>query len=129
MAAAAQLSIAPVVGPEVIAGSSRLKAGTVEKLILNMLSTATMIKLGFVYSNLMSNLRATNEKLRRRAREILAEETGLSADDAAIVFDNSGEDLRIALLMARSNLSPDEARQLLKSHGGSVRRALVSLRS
>jgi N-acetylmuramic acid 6-phosphate etherase len=127
MAAAAQIGIAPVVGPEVIAGSSRMKAGTAQKLILNMLSTATMIKLGFVYSNLMSNLRATNEKLRRRAREILAEETGLSPDDAASVFDNSGEDLRVALLMARSNLSPDEARQLLESHGGSVRRALVSL--
>jgi N-acetylmuramic acid 6-phosphate etherase len=129
MAAAAQISIAPVVGPEVIAGSSRMKAGTAEKLILNMLSTATMIKLGFVYSNLMSNLRATNEKLRRRARAILAEETGLSADDAASVFEKSGEDLRVALLMARSNLSPDEARQLLKSHGGSVRRALDSLNS
>lgn len=127
MALAAQVSIAPVVGPEVIAGSSRMKAGTAEKLILNMLSTATMIKLGLVYGNLMSNLRATNEKLRRRAREILAEESGLSADDAASVFDKSGEDVRIALLMARSNLSPDEARQLLKSHGGSIRRALVSL--
>lgn len=127
MAAAAEISIAPVVGPEVIAGSSRMKAGTAEKLILNMLSTAAMIKLGFVYSNLMSNLRATNEKLRRRAREILAQETGLSADDAASVFDNSGEDLRVALLMARSKLSADEARRLLESHGGSVRRALDSI--
>ena len=128
MAGAAQISIAPVVGPEVIAGSSRMKAGTAEKMILNMLSTATMIKLGLVYSNLMSNLRATNEKLRRRAREILAEESGLSADDAASVFENSGEDLRVALLMARSKLSADEARRLLESQSGSVRRALDSIK-
>jgi N-acetylmuramic acid 6-phosphate etherase len=124
MTTAAEVSIAPVVGPEVIAGSSRMKAGTAEKLILNMLSTATMIKLGFVYSNLMSNLRATNEKLRRRAREILAEETGISADEAASVFEKSGEDLRVALLMARAKLPADEARRLLESHSGSVRRAL-----
>jgi len=127
MAAAAQVSIAPVVGPEVIAGSSRMKAGTAEKLILNMLSTATMIKLGFVYGNLMSNLRATNEKLRRRAREILAEETGLSADDAASAFEKSGQDLRAAILMAHSRLSAEEARLLLGSHGGSLRQALESL--
>ena len=129
MAAAAEVSIALVVGPEVIAGSSRMKAGTAEKLILNMLSTATMIKLGLVYSNLMSNLRATNEKLRRRAREILTEETGLSANDAASVFEESGEDLRVALLMARSKQSVDEARRLLESHRGSVRRALDSIQS
>jgi N-acetylmuramic acid 6-phosphate etherase len=124
MAAAAQISIASVVGPEVIAGSSRMKAGTAEKMILNMLSTATMIKLGLVYSNLMSNLQATNEKLRRRARAILAEETGINADEAARVFEESGDDLRVALMMARSNLSPDEVRRLLESHGGSVRQAL-----
>ena len=129
MAAAAQISIAPVVGPEVIAGSSRMKAGTAEKLILNMLSTATMIKLGLVYGNLMSNLRATNEKLRRRAREILAEETGISKDEAARVFEKSGEDLRVALLMARSSLSPEEARRLLDAHGDSVRRALDSIQA
>jgi N-acetylmuramic acid 6-phosphate etherase len=124
MAAEADISIAPVVGPEVIAGSSRMKAGTAQKMILNMLSTATMIRLGLVYSNLMSNLRATNEKLVRRACAILAEETGLSADDAARVFEDSGRDLRTALLMARLELSRERAEQLLESHGGSVRRAI-----
>lgn len=127
MAAAAGVSIAPVVGPEVIAGSSRMKAGTAQKMILNMLSTATMIKMGLVFSNLMSNLRATNEKLRRRARAILAEEAGISAEEAGRVFEVAGEDLRVALLMARSSLSRSVAERLLESHGTSVRRALDSL--
>jgi len=127
MAAAAGVSIAPLVGPEVISGSSRMMAGTAQKMILNMLSTATMIKLGLVYSNLMSNLRATNEKLRRRARAILAEETGISSEEAARVFAAAGEDLRVALLMARSDLSRDEANRLLESQAGSVRRAIDSL--
>lgn len=128
MAAVAAVSISPLVGPEVIAGSSRMKAGTAQKMILNMLSTGTMIKLGLVYSNLMSNLRATNEKLRRRARAILAEETGMTADQAARVFDDAGEDLRVALLMTRANISRDDAARLLESHHGSVRSALDSVK-
>jgi len=124
MASAADVSIAPVVGPEVIAGSSRMKAGTSQKMILNMLSTATMIKLGLVYSNLMSNLKATNDKLRRRACAILAEETGLDASDAARVFEQSGRDLRIALLMVRGQLAREKALSLLESNKGSVRRAI-----
>lgn len=128
MAAVVDVSIAPVVGPEVIAGSSRMKAGTAQKMILNMLSTATMIKLGWVYSNLMSNLRATNDKLRRRACAILAEETGLSDEQAASTFKAAAGDLRIALLMAQANLSREDAQRLLDSHGGSVRGALDSVR-
>jgi N-acetylmuramic acid 6-phosphate etherase len=128
MAAVVDVSIAPVVGPEVIAGSSRMKAGTAQKMILNMLSTATMIKLGWVYSNLMSNLRATNDKLRRRACAILSEETGLSDDEAARTFQAAAGDLRIALLMAQVKLSPEDAQRLLDSHGGSVRSALDSVR-
>lgn len=127
IAAASGVSIAPVVGPEAIAGSSRMKAGTAQKMILNMLSTATMIKLGLVYSNLMSNLRATNEKLRRRARAILSEEAGIGSEEAERVFEAAGEDLRVALLMARSSLSRSDAERLLESHGRSVRRALDSL--
>lgn len=126
MSAIVDVSIAPVVGPEVIAGSSRMKAGTAQKLILNMLSTATMIKLGWVYSNLMSNLRATNDKLLRRACAILSEETGLSGEEATRIFQAAEWDLRIALLMARANLSRDDAERLLDSHGGSVRNALDS---
>jgi len=127
MAAAVDVSIAPVVGPEAIAGSSRMKAGTAQKMVLNMLSTATMIKLGLVYSNLMSNLRATNEKLRRRACAILAEEAGISDEEAKRFFKSSGEDLRIALLMACTGGTRIEAEQLLESHGNSVRRALDSV--
>jgi N-acetylmuramic acid 6-phosphate etherase len=127
MAAAVDVSIAVAVGPEAIAGSSRMKAGTAQKMILNMLSTASMIKLGLVYSNLMSNLRATNEKLRRRACAILCEQTGLSAEEAARIFENAGADLRVALLMARSDLSRADAERLLESHKGSVRRALDGL--
>jgi N-acetylmuramic acid 6-phosphate etherase len=124
MAAEADISIAAVVGPEVIAGSSRMKAGTAQKMILNMLSTATMVRLGLVYGNLMSNLQANNDKLVRRACAILAQESGVGIEDAARIFEQSGRDLRIALLMARLKLSCDDAEQLLKSHGGSVRRAI-----
>ena len=124
MAGIVDVSIAPVVGPEVIAGSSRMKAGTAQKMILNMLSTATMIKLGWVYSNLMSNLRATNDKLLRRACAILSEDTGLSSEEATRIFQAAEGDLRIALLMARANLSRDDAEKLLDSHAGSVRGAL-----
>jgi N-acetylmuramic acid 6-phosphate etherase len=124
MAAAAHLSISPVVGPEAITGSSRMKAGTAQKMILNMLSTATMVKLGFVYGNLMSNLFATNEKLRRRALSILREETGLDAESAARLFGESGDDLKLALLMAKGKLTLERARELLERHSGSVRRAL-----
>jgi len=127
MAAAADVSIAPVVGPEAIAGSSRMKAGTAQKMILNMLSTGTMIKLGLVYSNLLSNLRATNEKLRRRACAILAEEAAISAEEATRYFESAGQDLRIALLMARVGVSRLESEQLLEAHGSSVRRALESM--
>ena len=127
MAAAADVSIAPVVGPEAIAGSSRMKAGTAQKMILNMLSTGTMIKLGLVYSNLMSNLRATNEKLRRRACTILAEEAAITAEEATRYFESAGQDLRIALLMARVGVSRLESEQLLEAHGNSVRRALDSM--
>jgi N-acetylmuramic acid 6-phosphate etherase len=127
MAAIAAVSIAPVVGPEVIAGSSRMKAGTAQKMVLNMLSTATMIRRGLVYSNLMSNLKATNEKLCRRACAILAEETGIDADAAAQVFREAQNDLRVAMVMVRSGLSRDETEALLEHHKGSVRRALDSV--
>jgi N-acetylmuramic acid 6-phosphate etherase len=127
MAAAAGVAIAPIVGPEVIAGSSRMKAGTAQKLVLNMLSTATMIRLGLVYSNLMSNLKATNEKLRRRACAILAEEAALGEPEAARLFHSAGHDLRTALLMARAGVGKEEAEALLKQHGNSVRRAVDSL--
>ena len=92
-----------------------------------MLSTATMIRLGLVYGNLMSNLKASNEKLRRRACAILAEEAGISPEQAAQAFEAAGNDLRLALIMTRASLSRAEAGQLLRANGGSVRRTLDSL--
>lgn len=127
MASAAQISIAPMVGPEVIAGSSRMKAGTAQKMILNMISTATMIRLGLVYGNLMSNLKASNAKLHLRAKAILAEEVGISNEEAERIFEEAGNDLRLALVMARAGLARREAQSLLESHNNSVRRALDSL--
>jgi N-acetylmuramic acid 6-phosphate etherase len=129
MTEVADIAIVPVVGAEVIAGSSRMKAGTAQKMVLNMLSTGTMIRMGWVYSNLMSNLKATNEKLRRRARLILAEETGIDAEEAARVFSASGDDLKLALLMTQLHLSREEAIEKLALFGGSVRRALDSFDS
>ncbi len=123
----ADISIAVVVGPEVIAGSSRMKAGTAQKMILNMISTGAMIRLGFVYGNLMSNLKASNAKLRLRARAILAEEAGLDADEAARIFEEAGDDLRVAIVMARARITRDEAERLLADNNNSVRRALDSL--
>ena len=94
---AAQLSIVPVVGPEVLTGSSRLKAGTAQKLVLNMISTATMVRLGYVSGNRMSNLQAKNVKLRERAVRILMAEKGVNQADATAALEASGWKLQDAL--------------------------------
>lgn len=94
---AAELSIVPVVGPEVLTGSSRLKAGTAQKMVLNMISTATMVGLGYVSGNRMSNMQARNVKLRDRAVRIIIAETGLDHDAAAAALESAGENLRVAL--------------------------------
>ncbi len=94
---AAELSIVPVVGPEVVTGSSRLKAGTAQKMVLNMISTATMVRLGYVSGNRMSNLQPKNIKLRDRAVRIIVAETGLDYEQAEQALIAAGNDLRIAL--------------------------------
>jgi N-acetylmuramic acid 6-phosphate etherase len=94
---AAELSIVPVVGPEVLTGSSRLKAGTAQKMILNMISTATMVRLGYVSGNRMSHLQARNLKLRERAVRIISAETGLDQQRAIAALEAAGGDLKIAL--------------------------------
>jgi N-acetylmuramic acid 6-phosphate etherase len=94
---AAALSIVPVVGPEVLTGSSRLKAGTAQKMVLNMISTATMVRLGYVSGNRMSHLQARNIKLRDRAVRIIVAETGLNYEAAAATLEAAGNDLRVAL--------------------------------
>jgi N-acetylmuramic acid 6-phosphate etherase len=99
---AAELSIVPVVGPEVLTGSSRLKAGTAQKMVLNMISTATMVRLGYVRGNRMSHLRASNIKLRDRAVRIIVAETGLDYHAAQKALEAAGNDLRVALIKAKN---------------------------
>jgi len=98
---AAELSIVPVVGPEVVTGSSRLKAGTAQKMVLNMISTATMVRLGYVSGNRMSNLQARNIKLRDRAVRIIIAETGLDHAAAAAALEAADFDLRTTLAMLK----------------------------
>ena len=99
---AAELSIIPVVGPEVLTGSSRLKAGTAQKMVLNMISTATMVRLGYVSGNRMSHMQTRNIKLRDRAVRIIVAETGLDYEAAAAALDAAGNDLQVALLKTKS---------------------------
>ncbi len=111
---AADVSIVPVVGPEVVAGSTRMKAGTAAKLVLNMLSTATMIRLGRTYSYWMINLQMTNQKLRHRGLEILQRVGGVSKATAAAKLRQSGGQLPVALLMLWKNITRQEAARLLR---------------
>jgi len=112
--AAAELNIVPVVGPEVVTGSSRLKAGTAQKMVLNMLSTATMVRLGYVTGNRMSNLLARNVKLRERAARIIATETGLDQEKATAALAAAGDDLRVALVMVKSGTTREKATAALE---------------
>lgn len=99
----AEIAITPLPGPEVIAGSTRMKAGTATKLVLNMISTAVMIRLGYVYGNLMVNVQPTNEKLRDRARRIVAEAAGVDYNTAGVWLERAGNDVRTAIEMARES--------------------------
>jgi len=107
----ADVFIAPVVGPEVVAGSSRMKAGTAQKLVLNMLSTATMARLGRVFSNWMINVQLTNQKLRKRAQQILARVTGASPTRAAHALTAAGGSLPVALLMLQRGIKRSQAQK------------------
>ena len=124
----AEVSIVPVVGPEVVAGSTRLKAGTAQKMVLNMLSTATLIRLGYVTGNRMSNLQARNSKLRQRAVRILVAETGLDSQAATTLLEAAGADLRVALVMSRANRTKEEARFALGQSRWIVEDAVEFLR-
>jgi N-acetylmuramic acid 6-phosphate etherase len=123
MKALADVVILPVVGPEVIAGSSRMKAGTAQKLVLNMLSTATMVRLGRVLSNWMVHVQLTNRKLWRRAQEILARVADVSDATAAKALEDSGRNVPVALLMVLKKVSRTEAARQLQQ-GPSVAQVL-----
>lgn len=124
LAASADIAITPVVGPEVIAGSTRLKAGTAQKMVLNMLSTGAMILLGKTYGNLMVDMRATNEKLRDRAVRIVAQATGLPTDEAQQRLVAADGETKVAIVASLADVSPEEARRRLAVSDGRVREAL-----
>jgi N-acetylmuramic acid 6-phosphate etherase len=118
------IPIAPLPGPEVLAGSTRLKAGTATKLVLNMLSTGAMIKLGYVFSNLMVNVQPKNAKLRDRALRIIAQAAGVDTAGAERLFQEAGEVVRTAIVMGRLRVGREEAEQRLSRSGGRVAEAL-----
>ena len=115
--------IAPVVGPEVIIGSTRMKSGTAQKLVLNMLTTAVMIKMGKVYNNLMVDLKASNEKLYDRSVRIICVSTGTDPETAAAYLKKAGMHVKTAILMIETGLERPEAAELLQSCGGRLKAA------
>lgn len=120
----ADLMITPVVGPEVLSGSTRLKAGTATKLVLNMLTTGAMVLIGKTYGNRMVDLRATNQKLKMRSQRMVSELTGLDAPQAAEILQRCSGEVKTAIVAAIRNVSVDEARQLLQAASGQLRGAL-----
>jgi N-acetylmuramic acid 6-phosphate etherase len=118
------VSIAPPVGPEIVTGSTRLKAGTATKLALNMLSTISMVQLGKVYENLMVDVQPMSAKLHDRARRILGALASLDENEAAQAIAEAGNDLKTAIVQTKRAVSTETARDLLKKHGGVVRNAL-----
>ena len=124
LATIADLAVCVPVGPEVIAGSTRLKAGTAQKLVLNMLSTISMIRIGKTYGNLMVDVDASNEKLRARVRAIVRHATGESAERADAALAGAGGEAKVAIVSLLAGLDPDAARARLAGAGGVVRRAV-----
>lgn len=125
----ADCQIHALVGPEVVTGSTRMKAGTVTKLILNQITTLSMIQIGKVYENLMVDVQLRNAKLRDRARRILMELTGLDDDAAQRRLETSGHDLKVAIVMTLARCDAAEARRTLENHGGHVATAIAKLRN
>lgn len=125
----AEVCIVPVVGPEVVAGSTRLKAGTAQKMVLNMLSTATMVKLGYVTGNQMTNMLPRNAKLRARSIRIFSAETGADEKASRAALESAGGDLRTALVMTRTGCSREESEAALGRVGSVVEQAVKILSS
>lgn len=124
MAKIADYPISVVVGPEAIMGSTRMKAGTAQKMVLNMLTTGTMIKLGKVYSNLMVDVRATNEKLVARAKRIVMLATGVGEDTAGVVLKENDYDVKLAIFIIMTGLDRDKAKDILNRHRGYIQKAI-----
>jgi N-acetylmuramic acid 6-phosphate etherase len=124
IAAIADIAISPVVGPEVLTGSTRMKSGTAEKLVLNMLTTASMIRIGKTYQNLMVDLNVSNKKLVARAARIVMQATGCTLDDARAALDKTGNDVKLAILVTMTGMDVAEARDALTGAGGFLRKAI-----
>jgi N-acetylmuramic acid 6-phosphate etherase len=125
----ADISIATPTGPEVITGSTRMKAGTSQKLVLNMLSTAVMIRLGRVYDNWMIRVALTNSKLQARGLRILMEASGKGVADSTRALRQSGHDLAAALIMLKTGASAQQAKRLLRDNHGHVHNTLNRAKS
>ena len=127
MAKVAQISIAPIVGAEVISGSTRMKAGTAQKMVANMLSTGTMIKLGKVYQNYMVQVQPTNEKLVVRATNIISAITGADKETAHRTLTETGMQVPDAIVMLESGCTREQAKKALEATAGNVRKALEQI--
>jgi N-acetylmuramic acid 6-phosphate etherase len=128
LARAAKIAVTPLVGPEIIAGSTRMKAGTATKLVLNMISTAVMIRLGHVYGNLMVNVEPKNSKLKDRATRIIAESAGVSQARAGDLLGASGGSVKVAIVMSRLAIDRAAAEARLAAAGGRVSEALRTVK-
>jgi N-acetylmuramic acid 6-phosphate etherase len=126
---AAELAIVTETGPEVVAGSTRMKAGTAEKMVLNMLSTGAMVKLGYVYGNLMVNLHQKNTKLTERAITIVQKALGVDRDRARVALRRAGGDVPAAIVMGKTHVTRKSAQTFLKDANGHVRRAIAATES
>jgi N-acetylmuramic acid 6-phosphate etherase len=124
LARAVQIAITPLTGPEILAGSTRMKAGTATKLVLNMLSTATFIRLGYVYGNLMVNVQPKNAKLQDRARRIVAKAAGITYEAAADLLEAAENKVPTAIVMAKTGADREAAEQRLAAAGGRISEAL-----
>lgn len=123
----ARIPISPVVGPEAVSGSTRMKAGTAQKMVLNMLTTGAMIKYGKVYKNLMVDVKATNEKLVERAKRLVMQATGASRQEAEDVLALSNYSVKLSILMILSGLDKSQAVKLLAEHDGYIKNALRTI--
>lgn len=119
-----KISIAPVVGPEAVTGSTRMKAGTAQKMVLNMLSTGAMIKTGKVYGNLMVDVKSTNEKLIERAKRIVIEATGAEREEAVRTLEDTNYDVKLSILMIITSMDKVRAKELLDRHKGHIAKAI-----
>lgn len=125
LAKVADIPIEVEVGPEVVSGSTRMKAGSAQKMICNMITTGALTRLGYVYGNLMVNLHLKNQKLVERGIRIVQIITGYSAEKAAQAIERAGDSIPVALVMAEANISKAAAQKRLKAAGGSVRKAIA----